>query len=113
MEKRPRWYVLDGHRPVPASMLEGARFLEDDTPRRVVGLTHVGDARVSTVFLCLDHGYEGEPVLFESMIFGGPLDGEQCRYHTWEEAEAGHAELVERAKAADETVARLLGGNEP
>jgi hypothetical protein len=27
---------------------------------------------------------------FESMVFGGPLDGLRTRFDTWEEAEAGH-----------------------
>lgn len=45
---------------------------------RHVGLTEVGDATVSTVFLSLDHnlGYSDRPVLFETMVFGGTLDGE-------------------------------------
>ena len=57
------------------------------------------------VFLGLDHQYgEGPPVLFETMVFGGELDQEQVRYHTWEEAAAGHAAMVERVKAAQAPV---------
>lgn len=49
---------------------------------------------VSTVFLGLDHRYgDGPPLLFESMIFGGPLSGEQRRYSTKAEALAGHEAL--------------------
>jgi hypothetical protein len=61
-----------------------------------VAETIVGDARVSTVFLGLDHrfGGEGPPVLFETMIFGGRLDEFQDRCCTWDEAEKMHAEAV-------------------
>ena len=46
---------------------------------------------VSTVFLGLDHAFDGgTPLLFETMIFGGEHDEYQERYATWDEAEAGH-----------------------
>jgi hypothetical protein len=46
---------------------------------------------VSTVFLGIDHGFGGDrPVLFETMIFGGPYNDHQVRYCTWAEAEHGH-----------------------
>jgi hypothetical protein len=35
---------------------------------------------------------------FETMVFGGPLDGETDRYDTWERAEAGHAAMVTRVR---------------
>lgn len=69
---------------------------------RHIGLTDINDkCYVSTVFLGLDHNYfGGEPILFETMIFGGPLDGEQWRYHTYDQAERGHSEAVTKAKIA-------------
>lgn len=50
---------------------------------------------VSTIFLGLDSSfsfgpYEAEPVLYETMIFGGDHDGFQERHCTRREAEAGH-----------------------
>jgi hypothetical protein len=61
-------------------------------------IAHTGNDKisVSTVFLGLDHNFSrrGPPLLFESMIFGGPHDGEQRRYATYDEAEAGHRELT-------------------
>lgn len=98
-------YILDGKRAVPcddldmwASALEksykdGSRQVGDDT---------VGDVRVSTVFLGIDHNHwkDRAPLLFETMVFGGTLDGEQDRCSTWEEAEAQHKALVERVRAA-------------
>ena len=94
-------YVLDGHRAVPAeSLVAWGRFFENRDARRVA-TTEVGEVRVSTVFLGLDHSFgEGPPLLFETMVFGGPLDEEMDRYTTWEQAEAGHAAMVERVKAS-------------
>lgn len=100
--ERPVWYVLDGKTPRPATMEEGAAFFRSE--RRRVARDRVGSgedaAEVSTVFLCLDHGFgDGPPVLFGSLVFGGPLDGEGGRYSTWEAAEAGHAALLARVRA--------------
>ena len=59
----------------------------------------VGDTRVSTVFLGLDHRFEdGPPVVFETMCFGGSLEGNEERYSTKAEAEAGHARWVQKAR---------------
>lgn len=83
-------FILDGHTPVPAASLrEWGRWFE--TGNRVVAQDKIGDVKVSTVFLGLDHQWgEGPPLLFETMIFEGPHDGYQERYSTWDEAEAGH-----------------------
>jgi hypothetical protein len=89
-------YILDGKTPVPASLMEWARWFENSHARRGVGHTEFDGGYVSTVFLGLDHrfGTAGDPLLFETMIFGGPHDGYQERYCTWDEAEAGHAKAV-------------------
>jgi hypothetical protein len=51
---------------------------------------------VSTVFLGLDHGWgdDEDPLLFETMVFGGPNDQDCIRYTTWAEAERGHFATV-------------------
>jgi hypothetical protein len=41
------------------------------------------------------------------MVFGGPLDQEQDRYSTWEDAEAGHAEMEKKVRAALSWFGRL------
>ena len=58
-----------------------------------------GDIEISTVFLGMDHQWipKGPPLVFETMIFNGVHDGEQWRYSTWDEAEAGHAAAVAHA----------------
>jgi hypothetical protein len=61
---------------------------------------HVSQILVSTVFLGLDHGWGGKPLIFESMIFNGPCHDDMDRYTTWEQAEIGHAEMVTRVQTA-------------
>jgi hypothetical protein len=68
-----------------------------------VAQDQIGVARVSTVFMGIDHNFTrgGPPLLFETMIFGGPEDGFQARYSTWDEAEAGHAVALHLAVGAE------------
>jgi hypothetical protein len=90
-------YILDGHTPVPCDdFLRWARFFADVAGRRVALTVTPTGVEVSTLFLGVQH--HGRLVLFETMILGGPLDGYQQRYSTWEEAEAGHAAAVQRAE---------------
>ncbi len=93
-------YILDGHKAVVCSdILTWAKWFEANNKNRHVADEKIGDVRVSTVFLGLDHSFgDGPPLLFETMIFGGPLDQEQDRCTTWDEAERMHAVMVERVK---------------
>ena len=97
------WYVLDAERrPVPVDIETWGRFFEHE-PNRIVGMTQItSEVEVSTVFLGLDHGLwrDGPPILFETMIFGGPLDQCQWRYVSWDDAEVGHQAAVRKAREA-------------
>lgn len=92
-------------------MLEGAAFFENFEARVVRKTTITNpnnpseECEVSTVFLCIDHGFNPAkpPVVFESLIFEGPLHDWMNRYSTWADAEAGHEEMV---KAVRETYAK-------
>ena len=71
--------------------------MEDPGYKRV-SIAEVCDVRVSTVWLGLDHSWGGKrPLIFETMIFGGPYDGEQDQYSTLEEAVTGHKAMVQIA----------------
>lgn len=70
---------------------------------RPVKQTHVKESLISTAFLGLDHRFTMTPsepplppILFESMVFGGPLHEYQERYCTIEEALEKHDKLVKR-----------------
>ena len=93
------FYILDGHNVVPAGLMEWGAMMEGED--RHVAVTEIGTSKVSTVFLGIDHSFGvGPPMLFETMVFGGPMDQEQDRCSTWEQAEAMHKAMCERVEAA-------------
>ena len=63
---------------------------------KVLALTEIKGIRISTVFLGIDHNLleEGEPVLFETMVFGGEFDGACDRATTWHDAMIHHLNAV-------------------
>lgn len=90
-------YILEGKVIKEATLMEWAQWMETPGVRRVDKTTY-GDVEVSTVFLGLDHRFvdEGEPILFETMIFGGELDEETDRCCTYAEAETMHKQMCEK-----------------
>jgi hypothetical protein len=101
---RHPYYMLDGQRVVPCtSFLSWAHWFED--ANRCVGYTQItSQCNVSTTFLGLDHRHfgDGPPLVFETMIFGGPdeIAGSQWRYSSWDDAEIGHKAAVRKAREA-------------
>jgi hypothetical protein len=95
-ERSLRWIEVGGI-PMPADDLEAWALWWTQEDRQVA-LDDVGEARVSTVFLGIDHGFLGVPMLYETMIFGGPLDQYQERYTLREQAIEGHARAVSLAR---------------
>jgi hypothetical protein len=94
-------YILKGREVVPCDLMTWAKSFE--TSERKVAKTAIGDSSVSTVFLGLNHQWgDGPPLLFETLVFGGPLDGDMERYSTYEQAEAGHAAMCERVRLGKE-----------
>ena len=87
------YYILEGRTVVPVDNVE--EWARRGRPC-VVAQENVGNRRVSTVFLGMDHSFNGSHALFETMIF--PQDSwreEYCeRCSTYEEAEAMHAKAV-------------------
>lgn len=95
-------YILDD---------EGNPIMEPDRDKwarwfiqaeRHVADEQIGESRISTVFRGIDDRFgDGSPVLWETMVFGGPLDQEQDRCSgTRKEALAMHARMVKRVRAA-------------
>jgi len=82
------YYILVNNKAIPT----------DDVKIWATGLNNnsikqdcINDITISTVFLGLDHSFGAdEPLLFETMVFGGVHDGFQERYHTYDEAIEGH-----------------------
>lgn len=85
------WFNRDG---TPITSEEADALLATPGYKRVA-VTNLGDVRVSTIWLALDHRWtdEGAPLIFETMAFGD--EGEEVRrYSTEEEAKAGHIDVV-------------------
>lgn len=102
---RDQYYILSatGDPVVERDLMKWAAWFEQSSAERVVARTELpGGVVVSTVFLGLDHAFGlGEPQLYETMIFGGALDGTQDRYATRAAAENGHRHYVEQASQAN------------
>jgi len=85
-------YILRNRKPVEVDEVTWSHWFGAHRDERIVGRWEFGDIVVSTTFLGIDHNLfgEGPPILFETMVFGGPDGGRMWRYATWEEAEKGH-----------------------
>lgn len=98
------YYILNDDKTVSTcSFIEHLMTFKKPSER----VKHVADEiinkkRISTVFLNINHNLcdEGEPLLFETMVFSeGNWSEIYCeRYSTWQEAEEGHKRAVEWVK---------------
>jgi len=111
MTERPRYFVLDAAGEPLAVDFETwvawrAHNSAYDEDKRLVARDRdeapgAPDVLISTVFLSLDHSFgDGPPVLWETLVFGGPLDGDMERYTTRSAAIAGHQAMCRRVAAA-------------
>jgi hypothetical protein len=87
------WYYNRQGRPISNEQWT----TEFSRTNRRVAWTDLGSlGRVSTVFLGLNHAYDdGPPIIFETMIFDGPMADYMERYSTEDQALAGHAFAVQ------------------
>jgi hypothetical protein len=91
------WYDMDGK---PMDLIAWSNKYEG-LKRRVAFTELPGGVHVSTVLLGLDHSFgQGRPIIFETLVFNGPHNGDMDRYATREEAEAGHKAMVSRMVAS-------------
>lgn len=118
-KKKPRrpkmklYMLVDGRVVATTDPIEWAVWKEEsqadcqvgDTTIPIRGGNRRGEARVSTVFLGLDHDPFGRRrEFFETLVMGGPLDGRVRRYATLGQARRGHDEMVGQVRQA------LFGG---
>jgi len=98
------WFIIDENKSIlTVSIDEYAKWMAKPfSETRRVAEDRIGDLRISTVFLGIDHRLasndNGEnPILFETMVFDKEgADIEMERYCTWDEAVKGHKGIVER-----------------
>lgn len=101
-------YFLVGTTPVICEDLEvWAR-----QPRQVMFMDVTGlNTRISTIFAGIDlsHEFLSMPLVFETCVFGGPMDGRIRRYATMEQCRLGHREMVLRVTEVE----RCHASNKP
>lgn len=91
------YYIMQNMRPQPAKFFEHAAW--SATHNRVIDRTEIGQIRVLTVFHGIDDRMgNGVPLLFETVVFGGNLDGKSWRYATLGEAKCGHYDVVDAVR---------------
>jgi hypothetical protein len=95
------YILVDGEPREEPDIIRWATWFKEIGTGRQLARDDVAGAMVSTVFLGIDHGWGGVVQLWETMVFGGALEGEQVRYATRAEALAGHSEMVARVLDAD------------
>lgn len=103
-----RLYILDAdNQPIhEPDRFKWDKWLGTD-PRRILRQDHLHNGVfVSTIFTGLDprplfplsESVPMPPLLWETVVFGGPHDQHSKRYRSKEEAVAGHREAVQLAK---------------
>jgi hypothetical protein len=79
----------------PITYEQWAELFADE---RHIGHDRIGNVTVSTVWMGTVwmgiSNFEDPPLIFETMVFGGPLDQQTWRWATEAEARAGHAHVL-------------------
>lgn len=103
MRTMPGYYDREGN-PFPDVIAWAKKAEGQDGYKRVAEST-VDDYWISTVWVGLDMGFSGPPLIFETMVFWQgegsephDLDGEMDRYSTEQQALAGHDQMVARVR---------------
>jgi hypothetical protein len=92
------WYTLnDRGFPVKSTMEDCAKWMKENEKQKAVAKTTIGGADISTVFLGLDHSWDGgKPLLWETMVFSNEINDQyQERYTSIRNAIIGHSKIVE------------------
>ena len=94
------YYKLEGQTPVAVesfikwnSWMASATFAET-----TVMYNELGDSIISTRFVGIDlnpgsSNSNSQPMVFETLVMGGALDGKKNLYPTWDEAIKGHLKI--------------------
>jgi hypothetical protein len=94
-----RKYVLDGHIPKrELDLMAWARWYETSDPERTVAYERMpNDVQVNTLFVSVEPvgtNPAEEPLLFQTVVYGGLWNFWGKNVATWEEAEQLHAAVV-------------------
>ncbi|MFH1748492.1 MAG: hypothetical protein ABIG44_15770 [Planctomycetota bacterium] len=100
-----RYYILhDGEVVEEPDHAKWSRWYESSyEPVRCIAATKADYGSISTTFLAMnmDLAKTDPPLLFETRVEGGYLDGQWERYKTLDEANVGHEAWVARVREAE------------
>lgn len=90
-------YILKEKNIIEVDLETWAAWMRNSKERFIKKTKLPNELEVSTVFLGLDHNWgKGEPLLFETMVFGLKDVEDMERYSTYDEAEKGHEVMVNK-----------------
>lgn len=100
-----RKYILDanGNPVLCDDLFTWAEWFETSGESRVVQKTIVADGvQVSTIFLGIDHNWSrrGPPMIYETRVFGGPIEGDCLRAAKRTTALKNHAAMIAKTREA-------------
>lgn len=99
------YYLLKGKTPrLVKDSKEWAKWYKKHSQQ--IDACVVGNYSITTVFIGIDHNFfgKGPPLLFETMVFEckrAAINNFTRRYSTWDEAQAGHDEIVKELKGKE------------
>lgn len=92
-----QFYKLEGQTPVPVgSFMEWSLWIMSAST--TVMINELRDCIISTRFVGIDLNsgscnFESQPMVFETLVMGGVMDGKKNLYPTWDEAIQGHLKI--------------------
>lgn len=98
--KKVEYYILEDREPVKIEdPIEWGKWFQREENKYVTKDT-IGNSQIITFFLGIDKSLTGNPpILFQTMVIDGRLDGETDYHATWQEAEAGHKRMLKRVRS--------------
>ena len=93
-----KFYILENMKIKPVGVLDWAKWYEKN--KQTIETTTIGDIQITTEFVGIDDSvFEiDSPLLFETVILGGDMNGWVCQYSTLAEAKSGHFDAVDDVK---------------
>ena len=97
MEIMTPYYKLEGQIPVAVeSFMEWSLWML--SAKTIVMINELKDSIISTRFVGIDLNLgscnsESKPMVFETLVMGGAMDGKRNFYPTWDEAIQGHLKI--------------------
>ncbi|MHC5768725.1 MAG: hypothetical protein ACYTXI_24500 [Nostoc sp.] len=90
------YYKLEGQTPVAVeSFMEWSLWMMSGNT--TVMVNELNDCIISTRFVGIDlnpgNNSNSQPMIFETLVIGGSLDGKKNLYPTWDEAMQGHLKI--------------------